>query len=185
MTDQRDRLSIQTVGLHWVLAVAMIGMLVFGLILEDMPRGDAKSALMWWHKGLGVAVLAFALWRLGWRLSQGFPKALSHAPAWQERMASFTHWFLLLGTLFMPASGIMMSLGSGRSIDVLGLFVIPAIGKVEWMDQAGHVVHGVGSKLLIAAIVLHVVGALKHHLIDKDGTLARIAGRSVAGRANA
>jgi len=172
-------LSIQTIGLHWLLAFAMVAMLVFGLILEDMPRGDGKSALMWWHKGLGVAVLGFALWRLAWRLAQGFPSALSHTPAWQERGAFFTHWFLLLGTLFMPVSGMMMSLGGGHEIDVLGLIVIPPIGKIAWMDQTGHVVHGLGANLLIAAIVLHVVGALKHLLIDKDGTLARMLGRPV------
>lgn len=180
MTDQRDGLSIQTIGLHWLLAIAMIGMLAFGLILEDMPRGESKSALIWWHKGFGVAILVFALWRFGWRLVEGFPRPLSHAPAWQERVASVTHWLLLLGTIFMPVSGVMMSLGSGRSIDVFGLFVIPAIGKIEWMDQVGHVVHGLGSKLLIAAIVLHVAGALKHQIVDKDGTLARMSGRRAA-----
>lgn len=179
MSDHEDRLGIQTVALHWLLAIAMIGMLVFGLILEGLPRGDEKSALIWWHKGLGVAVLGFALWRLGMRLAQGFPTVLSRAPAWQERVSTLTHWFLLLGTLFMPISGMMMSLGSGRDIDVLGLFVIPAIGKVEWMDQAGHIVHGLGGNLIIAAILLHVVGALKHHLVDKDGTLARMLGRRV------
>ncbi len=107
---------------------------------------------------MGVAIRAFALWRLGWRLIEGFPVALSHAPAWQEPIAGFTHWFLLLGTLFMPASGVMMSLGSSLSIDVLGLFTIPAI-------------------------VLHVAGTLKHQIFDKDGTLARMTGRRVSDRA--
>jgi hypothetical protein len=83
----------------------------------------------------------------------------------------------------MPASGVMMSLGSSLSIDVLGLFTIPAIGKVAWLDQAGHVIHGLGSKLLIAAIVLHVAGTLKHQIFDKDGTLARMTGRRVSDRA--
>ncbi len=148
-----------------------------------MPKGEAKSALIWWHKGLGVAIRAFALWRLGWRLIEGFPVALSHAAAWQEPIAGFTHWFLLLGTLFMPASGVMMSLRSSLSNDVLGLFTIPAIGKVAWLDQAGHVIHGLGSKLLIAAIVLQVAGTLKHRIFDKDGTLARMTGRRVSDRA--
>jgi cytochrome b561 len=90
------KLSGMTIGLHWLLAIAMIGMLAFGC-LEDMPKGEAKSALIWWHKGLGVAIRAFALWRLGWRLIEGFPVALSHAPAWQERIAGFTPLVLALG----------------------------------------------------------------------------------------
>lgn len=180
MKDQNHKLSAATIGLHWLIAVAMIAMLTFGLILEDMPKGEAKSALIWWHKGIGVAVLAFALWRFGWRLVEGFPSALSRAPAWQERVAGATHWLLLLGTLFMPISGMMMSLGKNRPIDVLGLFTIPAIGEQPVLDQVGQVIHGLGGKLLIAAIILHVVGALKHQLVDKDGTLARMTGRLVA-----
>lgn len=180
--DQSHKLSATTIVLHWLLAIGMIGMLVFGLVLEDMPKGDAKSALIWWHKGFGVAVLAFALWRLGWRLVEGMLKPVAPTPAWQHRISAATHGFLLLGTLFMPISGMMMSLGGGRTIDVLGLFVIPAIGKVEWMDKAGHIVHGLGGKLLIAAIVLHVAGALKHHLVDKDATLARMIGRRGGAR---
>ncbi|MGE0856140.1 MAG: cytochrome b [Hyphomicrobiaceae bacterium] len=179
MSSYPQRLSGTTIGLHWLLAIGMIGMLVFGLVLEDMPRGEAKAAAMWWHKGLGVAVLAFALWRIGWRLAEGMPKPVTPMPPWQKRMAAATHGFLLLGTIFMPVSGLMMSLGGGRPVDVLGLFIIPAPEKIAWMDQAGHVIHGLGSKLLIAAIVLHVAGALKHQLLDKDGTVARMMGRRV------
>lgn len=185
MRDQSTKLSATTIGLHWLIAVAMIAMLAFGLYLEDMPRGEAKSALMWWHKGIGVAILAFALWRLGVRLVEGFPAALSRGPDWQERTAGITHWFLLLGTLFMPVSGIMMSMGSGRAIDVLGLFTIPAAAKNELLHEAGEIIHGVGSKLLIAAILLHVVGALKHQIIDKDGTIARMTGRRAPQRQSA
>lgn len=179
MEYQRDKLGTTTVGLHWLLAIAMIGMIAFGLYLEDMPKGDGKAALIWWHKGLGVAVLVFALWRFGVRMAQGFPAPLSPARPSLQRMASITHWFLLLGTLFMPVSGMMMSIGKNRAIDVLGLFTIPAFGEYPLLDQIGHIVHGLGGKLLIAAIVLHVVGALKHQFVDKDGTLARMAGRRV------
>lgn len=180
--DHKDKPSYQTVGLHWLLAFAMIGMLGFGLYLEDMPKGDAKSTLIWWHKGIGVAILAFALWRLGWRLREGMPKPVVPLAYWQHRVSAVTHGFLLFATLAMPVSGMMMSLGSGRSIDVLGLFLIPEIGKVEWMDKAGHIVHGLGGKLLIAAILLHVAAALKHQLVDKDPTLARMLGRRSGAR---
>ncbi len=77
-----------------------------------------------------------------------------------------------------------MSLGSGRAMDLLGLFPIPAICKVAWMDQIGRIVHGLGGKLLIAVIVLRVIGAPKHQIVDRDGTLARMTVRRVeCGRA--
>ena len=87
---------------------------------------------------------------------------------------------LLLGTLAMPISGMMMTFGSGRAIDVFGLFTVGPFGKMELIDEIGEIVHGLGGKLLIAAIVLHILGALKHQYIYRDGTLARMAGRRVA-----
>ena len=33
--------------------------------------------------------------------------------------------------------------------------------------------------VIIAGVVLHVVGALKHHVIDKDSTLKRMLGAEV------
>lgn len=183
MKDRIEKFSGMTVALHWGLAIAMIAMLVFGLILEEMERGEFKSALMWWHKGLGVALLAFAAWRLFWRLGNGMPQAVSRMPVWQETASKATHWFLLAGTLFMPVSGIMLSLGNGRAIDVLGLFTIPAGAKNELLHEIGEVMHGAGGKLLIAAILLHVVGALKHHVVDRDGTMRRMLGARVDARA--
>ncbi len=177
MRDHHERLSGTTIALHWLLGFAMIGLLVFGLVLEEMERGEFKTALMWWHKGLGVALLAFALARLGWRMANGMPTPVGHVPAWQERAAAATHWFLLAGTLFMPVSGIMLSLGNGRAIDVLGLFTIPAGAKNELLHEIGEAIHGAGGKLLLIAIALHVAGALKHHVVDRDRTLARMLGR--------
>lgn len=185
MKDGLEEFSGATVMLHWLLAFAMIAMLVFGLVLEEMPRGDAKAALMWWHKGLGVAILAFAAWRLAVRLANGMPPALSRVPAWQQSMSRATHWFLLAGTLFMPLSGMLLSLSNGRDIDVLGSFTIAAWEKNHTLHEVAEVVHGAGGKLLILAIGLHVVGALKHHWLDRDGTLARMLGRRVPAGASA
>lgn len=177
MRDNPDKFSAMTIALHWLVGSAMIAMLVFGLILEEIENRELKSALMWWHKGLGVALLAFALARLGWRMANGMPTVFGHVPAWQERAAAATHWFLLAGTLFMPISGVMLSLGNGRAIDVLGLFTIAAGEKNEMLHEIGEVIHGAGGKLLMIAVALHVAGALKHHVVDRDRTLARMLGR--------
>lgn len=46
------------------------------------------------------------------------------------------------------------------------------------LDDIGDTIHSfIGETLLPAAIILHIVGALKHHLIDKDSTLLRMLGR--------
>ncbi|WP_209262291.1 cytochrome b [Thiorhodococcus minor] len=44
------------------------------------------------------------------------------------------------------------------------------------LAQVGQALHGWGGNLLVGAIVLPVVGALKHQLIDRDATLRCLLG---------
>jgi cytochrome b561 len=57
------------------------------------------------------------------------------------------------------------------------LRVIP---RNEWLHDFLQHVHIVVAWILAGAIALHVGGALKHHLIDKDGTLRRMLGARLA-----
>lgn len=181
MSDTKEKFSTTTVALHWFIAIAMIAMVVFGLVLEDMPRSDSKSALVQLHKSIGVVVLALALWRLVWRLRQGMPETISILTPLQARLAHATHGFLLLCTLLLPVSGIVMSIGSARPISLFGMPFIPQLlaTKNETLAAIGKGGHAILGKLIILAIVVHVAGALKHHIVDRDGTLRRMLGARV------
>lgn len=62
----------------------------------------------------------------------------------------------------------------------LGLFEIgPLPQKIPILADIGGIIHEYTGKSLIAVISLHIAGALKHHLIDKDGTLRRMLGARV------
>lgn len=187
MSDTREKLSGTSVGLHWLIAVAMIAMLAFGLVLEDMPRSDGKSALIQIHKSIGVIVLFAALWRIVWRARQGMPAHVADYTALELKLARLTHAFLLAATVLLPLSGILLSVGSARPIAIFGIPFVPQLlaEKNELLAQAGHVGHAVLGKLVIAAIVLHVVGALKHHLVDRDGSLRRMLGARVTPSSHA
>jgi cytochrome b561 len=82
----------------------------------------------------------------------------------------------------------MSSLG-GHGVAVFGIEVVArnpdpadpssALAHNEAMASFFHFVHHWVGYLLIGALALHVSGALKHHLIDKDGTLRRMLGETV------
>lgn len=181
MRDTHEKFTLPTIGLHWLIAIAMIAMLIFGLYIEDLPRSPDKGALIGLHKSIGVLILVFAVFRVYWRHLNKFPKAITELPNWQEKLAKLTHWVLLLGTLLLPISGIMMSIGGGHSIAVFGLEVFSSSGeKIDFLSEAGHIVHGFGGKLLIFFIILHVVGAIKHQVLDKDGTISRMFGTDIS-----
>ena len=182
MTDTREKLSGLSIGLHWLIAFAMIGMVAFGLVLEDMPRSDGKSALIQIHKSIGVMVLAAALWRATRRLRIGMPPHVGHYTALEQTAARITHGFLLLSTLLLPLSGMIYSIGSARPIGIFGIPFIPQllVTKNELIASIGKGSHAILGKLIIVAILLHVAGALKHSLADRDGTMKRMLGAKVA-----
>lgn len=172
-----NKLSKPTIAFHWLTGLLFIGVFVLGKIFDSMARSPEKFELLGIHKSLGFIVLVVASVRLAWRLKEGAISPASQLPRAQEILAKSIHHLLLLGTLLMPTSGIMMSIGGGRGVDVFGFVLYNAGDKVEWLGSLGSSLHGLGSNVLLVAVVLHVAGALKHQLVDKDGTLTRMLGR--------
>ncbi|WP_299965902.1 cytochrome b [uncultured Roseobacter sp.] len=160
---------------HWIVAIAMIGMLGFGLYLEfgGLER-EAKRPLVGIHRSIGVLVLTFGIWRVGWRLGQGFPAPVAAMPDWQLRGAKAVHWSLLAGIVIMPASGIVFTVFRGNPVSVFGWFEIPAQSEISWIVSVASALHTYVGYLLVAVVVLHVGAALKHHFIDRDTTLRRM-----------
>lgn len=180
MRDSHNQFTPVTVGLHWIIAITMIVMLVFGLYLENLPRSPEKGELIGIHKSIGALVLVLALVRIYWRYLNKFPKPISDLPQWQEKLVSIAHWFLILGTAFMPISGMMMSIGGGFGLSVFGLEIVARGGeKNELISEIGGAVHGLGGKLLILFVLLHIAGAVKHQVMEKDGTISRMLGKRI------
>lgn len=176
MTQIGSRFSTITITLHWLIALAVIGMLAFGLYLEDQPRGLDYERLVGWHGAIGVVVLMVGVLRLAWRLVEGMPAPLGTPLPWQTHLARAVHWFLIAAIILMPVTGLMMSLGHGRMINVFSLFVIGPYAPDHDLADLGSNLHGKLAKLVIAALFLHIGAALKHHYWDRDGTLKRMLG---------
>ena len=176
-------LTRKEIALHWIVGIGVMGMLGLGLYMSTFEvRG-----LMPLHKSIGTVLFVFILWRTCARLIQGWPEKLGNDPKWQRDMALIVHWVLIIGTVLMPVSGMMSSIGGGRGLAVFGVELIAAnldgSGKPQAINaqvsDLGGTLHVVSAYVLIAGIVLHIAGALKHHFIDGDGTLRRMLGASV------
>ncbi|OZB17968.1 MAG: hypothetical protein B7X53_04805 [Hyphomonas sp. 34-62-18] len=74
----------------------------------------------------------------------------------------------------MPLSGVLMSLLGGRPINFFDLFLIPPIAENKEAAGLLRQVHGYVAYALAGLIGLHILAALKHAVIDRDGTLARM-----------
>ncbi len=180
--DTRSKLSGNTIFLHWVVALMMIALLGTGVYMEH----NELYALYPWHKSFGVLIFVFALWRVLWRMKNGWFAHVGDYSAMEKSLSKIVHYLLLIGTILMPVSGFLMSSLGGHGVALFGLELVARNPDPENMRQVialneplahfAHTMHGLGGKLIIAGVVLHVVGALKHHFVDKDGTIRRMLG---------
>lgn len=162
---------------HWLIAIAIIGMLALGLFLEfgGLARED-KRWLVNIHKSVGVLVLIYGVWRVLWRVIKGFPKFddTGSMPRWQEIASKISHWTLLAGILVMPTSGVIASTFGGRSIAVFNWFSIPAQTDIAWLSTAAGYTHRYAGFTLAFIVAIHIAAALKHHFVDRDSVLIRM-----------
>lgn len=182
--DTKEKLSGMTITLHWVMAITMISLLAVGIIMHEMDNSAFKFDLYHVHKSFGVVLFPIAIWRIVWRYKNGFPEPVGHYSNLEHILAKLMHYVLLIGTVLMPMSGMMMSGAGGHGIPVFFFELVSsnyvdgaAVAFNSGAAKLGKEIHEIAANLLLLAIALHVVGAIKHHLIDKDATIKRMLGK--------
>jgi cytochrome b561 len=186
--ENRYILGKVTVRLHWLVAIVMIVMLVLGAYMALLEAYGIYDI----HKSVGVLVLPLLAVRVWWRLVQGMPAPIGRHANIERSLAKISHWGLLAGSIALPVTGMLYSGASGHGFGIFGLTLVPSnyhpslAGEVtpynELLSRFGETAHEWVGYSLVALIVLHVAGALKHHLIDHDGTLSRMLGKRVGAK---
>ncbi len=169
---------------HWSVAILIPAAIGLGLYAGSLPRAtqdqmQAVFAAFSVHKTVGVTVLILAVLRILWTLTQQKPRPL-HPDRWMESLlAEAVHWALWIGMVIMPLTGWLLHSaatgGFSRILWPLGqrLPLVPEDAALA--ERFGHF-HETGWWVLAGLILLHLAGALKHAIIDRDGTIARMAG---------
>jgi cytochrome b561 len=160
------------------MAVLLLALFVLGWWATELTYYDPLYRVVPdLHRSLGVLAGLLIVLRLAWWLVDRRPAPPPGARRWERIAAWLGHAVLYLLMILVPLSGYLMSTADGRSIDVFGLFELPALlapnsGREEWAGWA-HYLLGYGGAWLV---LLHVAAALKHQFIDRDGTLRKMAG---------
>lgn len=161
--------------LHWLIGLAMIGMVILGFVMEDITPKETRYFVYGIHKSLGVTVLFLVIIRLFWRFTNPIPHLPAGMPAWQQWLAHATHLALYVVMIGMPLSGWIMSSSAGYPVNLWGMGELPEIyGKDKTMNDITHELHEIGGWAVVLFVSLHAVGAFYHQFIRKDGLLMRM-----------
>ncbi len=164
--------------IHWLSAVAIIGLFAVGLWMVDLSYySEWYRTAPNYHRSVGILLAIVTLVRIVWKSITASPSP--EGKLYEIVAAKLAHgaMYILLITIFI--SGYLISTSDGRGIEVFNWFTVPGAGELfpNQSDLAGEI-HFYAAWAVILIAGLHALAALKHHFIDKDNTLRKMLGAS-------
>lgn len=174
---------------HWLTALLIVTAFPLGLMAQNAPYATAeevaaKMQLFSLHKTLGVAVFFVALARILWALAERRPAPLHPERRAETFVASLVHWLLYLSLVAVPLSGWILHSATTGMAPIHWPFGqgLPFVPKSAGIAAAAGLAHYVFTKIMLVSVILHVAGALKHAVWDRDATLRRMLSGAAGGK---
>ena len=170
--------------LHWVLGIAIIGMIAFGWWMNHFPARPDRYFYRSIHADIGYVVLLLTVIRLIWRGVNPTPALPDDTAPWQRIVARISHGLLYLVTILVAMLGWAMSGARPPNQNYaswFGLFNVPQFTSPDKVAAGAYEDrHILFAYVLLALIVLHIAAAAWHHFIRRDRVALRMV-RSEAG----
>lgn len=195
-----ERYGAVSQAFHWITAGLVIALLAIGWV-ADVEADEPGNAAFVWHSSLGVLVFFLALARVVWRLFSPAPALPAAMRGSERVFARTVHVTLYALIFALPLSGWLVASAEGGSVSFFGIASLPqwepaggiappavrpqagnakrsreqaterASGAAEQRGEFWEDVHEALAYALAALAMLHVLAALKHHVIDRDNVL--------------
>lgn len=170
-----SRYSSVAITLHWLMAVLIIGNLAGGFLHDFVPReGGQRALVMGLHVSFGLTLIALTLVRLGWRLANPPPPLPAYFTGGERLLAKAAHWAFYIAMLALPLSGWLMAERNDRALRYFFVAEVPKAGIGKPLAQQFNQVHELLGWAMLALLALHIIGIIKHRLMDRDNLLVRM-----------
>ena len=167
--------------LHWISAVGVIWLYFLGENIEHakearLPREEV-GAFIDFHASIGAIFFIFLLARIVLHYAQRQP-AKPDQHRYLNLLSTAVMQLFLLMIAVQIITGPLMIWSMARPIEVFDWFAIPSPFAQANRDlhETLETVHAFAPNLFWPLIVLHVAGALKHLVLDKERTSLRMIG---------
>ena len=161
--------------LHWLILALLIVQFIVGWTMPHIGRDTPVTTLISLHFTIGIVIIAVAVIRLAWRAIQGAPPPFAGLPPWQVQTARTVHWLLYLLLFVVPILGWINASWRGMPIVMLGAELPMLVAKRapgwRWTGDVHVLLAEYGMLTLVG---LHVLAALYHQFIRRDGVLRRM-----------
>ena len=179
LINSTRRFGLIAVILHWVIAAGVIGEFALGLYMTGLDYYDPMGqTLPHIHESVGILLMAAIFLRIVWALLNRRPDPGSGVSRMELAASRLVQWSMQLLMVAVVVFGYLLSTAEGAGIPVFDWFSVPALvhtGLDQQEDICLFLHYWLGWTLIVLAS-LHGLGALKHHFVDRDGTLRNMLG---------
>jgi cytochrome b561 len=158
---------------HWLTLVMLVAAWFLGEELAE-STDESKATIVGYmlHMLAGATILVLAVLRFVFRSKDGVPAALGQTL--MDKVAKGAQHLLYTLLILLPVSGVITVLTSDAIKGLLAGDASLLPKEDGYQHVFAHEVHEVLVTVLIVVAVLHILGAIKHQFIDKDGLMERM-----------
>jgi cytochrome b561/polyisoprenoid-binding protein YceI len=175
----KQRYAPVAIILHWLTAAAFAFQIGLGWRLAgSQPAGFTAFQL---HKSIGISILLLTGVRVAWRLMHVAPPLPLTLTSIERQLAKAAHRGFYLLLCLLPLTGWAIVSSSTRRVPTIlfGVLPWPNLPIPAAIKHSANLASATGHYWLawtaLSLIALHVAGALKHQLVDRDGEFGRMA----------
>lgn len=164
--------SKRMVVAHWLTLVLLFAAWFMGDALDEARHAEGATLGAYGvHAVLGAVVLLLTAMRLYSRRQDGTPAPIGTGT--MDKVATGIHHLLYTLLIVLPLSGaaIIFTSPLGQALFSGDASLLPK----KYSGVFAHEVHEVLVSVLILIVVVHVLGAVKHQFVLKDGLMSRMS----------
>ena len=172
MKSRSNNYGSVAVTIHWLSALLIIVLLASGFQAADATEAASQASFLRVHIPVAIAVLLLTIFRVVWWVFfDRKPAPIAGSLALQEFLSRAVHLAFYVIIFGMAASGIGMMILSGAGPTIFGGDISSLLNFSAYGPRAPH---GIGATLLVLLLAAHILAALYHQFIRKDGLVRRM-----------
>jgi cytochrome b561 len=169
------RYPLAVVILHWVVAAGVLLLLVTGAYMVGVPKNTDQRAFFYnFHKSVGILIAVFIVLLIVLRSLREIPELPVTMPRWERQAAALNHVLFYLFLIAVTTAGYLTSSFSKYGPKLFGI-PLPHWGRDDANLRADFADwHRWGAWVFAVLILVHVIAAVKHLAVDRDGVFQRM-----------
>ena len=162
-------------AIHWLMAALIFIALGLGVWSTQLPRDEFRSEVLFFHKSIGVTLLALVALRIAVRVATGAPPYARPLGWFVHTVAKAGHLTLYALMIALPVTGYLTSTAGGNGVSYFGLFALPnLVAKDPAVRTAASQAHYLFACALAVALALHLAAVFWHARVKRDTVLTRM-----------